>query len=268
MLLPVDQRRILGAFLRTRREALAPDSIADPAAVSRRRRTPGLRREEVAQRCGLSTAWYSWIEQGRDISLSAVSLARLSDALRLTTAERAYLFDLSRRRDPAPHHVEAQRGCVPAELRAVLQATAAPAYLMDRHWHALVWNDAAGHLFSSWFDSREACLLRYVFLDPGARDFICDWEDRARRVIAEFRADTARNPEDPVMKALVVDLLKDSPAFSRLWNSHAVLTREGGTRLFRHPVDGLLRYEQMTLVPAPFPDHRIVMLLPSTLPGA
>ena len=152
---------------------------------------------------------------------------------------------------------------IPAELRAVLQTTAAPAYLMDRRWHALAWNDAAGHLFAPWLESREPCLLRFVFLDPRAREFICDWEDRARRVIAEFRADTARSPEDPAMKALVEDLLKGSSIFSRLWNSQAVLTREGGTRLFRHPEDGLLRYEQITLVPTPFPEHRVVMLLPS-----
>ena len=268
MLLPADQRRILGAFLRARREALTPAEEADEAGSSRRRRTPGLRREEVAQRCGISTAWYSWIEQGRDISLSAGSLARLSDALRLTAAERVYLFALSRRRDPSPAHVQSQDGCVPRELEAVLQATSAPAYLMDRRWHAVAWNDAAGHLFSPWLESGELSLLRYVFLDPGAQDFICDWDDRARRVMAEFRADTALDPEDPGMKALVENLLRDSPAFSQLWNSHAVLTREGGTRLFRHPDDGLLRYEQITLVPAPFPKHRIVMLLPSAVPNA
>lgn len=262
MLLPADQRRLLGAFLRARREALTPACVAEAAVFPGRRRTPGLRREEVAQLCGMSSTWYSWIEQGRDISLSAGSLARLADALRLTAAERAYLFELSRRRDPSPALVERQDGRVPAELRAVLQTAAAPAYLMDRRWHALAWNDAAGRLFSPWLDSGESCLLRYVFLDPGARDFICDWEDRAGRIIAEFRADTARNPEDPAIKTLVEDLQKDSPAFSRLWNSHAVLTREGGTRLFHHPQDGLLRYEQITLVPAPFPEHRVVMLLP------
>ena len=85
MFLPEDQRRLLGAFLRTHREALAPDS-----AASARRRTPGLRREEVAQLCGLSTTWYTWVEQGRDIAVSAAALARVASALRLTAAERTY----------------------------------------------------------------------------------------------------------------------------------------------------------------------------------
>ena len=262
MLLPADQRRMLGAFLRARREALAPARVDGRALFPGRRRTPGLRREEVAQLCGISTTWYSWIEQGRDVSLSAASLARLSDALRLTAAERTYLFELSQCRDPAPHPAREPDGLVPAELRGVLEATAAPAYLLDRRWSALAWNAAAGHLFAPWLESGEPCLLRYVFLDPGARDFLDDWEDRARRVIAEFRADTARSPGDAGLKALIDHLIEVSPAFARLWGSHMVLTREGGLRRFRHPSDGLLAYEQITLVPASHPEHRIVVLLP------
>jgi transcriptional regulator with XRE-family HTH domain len=255
MLLPADQRRLLGAFLRKHREALAPEAAAG------RRRTPGLRREEVAQLCGLSTTWYTWVEQSRDIALSAAALARLADALRLTAAERAYLFELTRRRDPAPAIVESAPAPAPPELLAALQATAAPAYLLDRLWHARGWNDAAGRLFAPWLDSGETCLLRYVFLHDSARDFIWDWENRARRLLAELRADTAHNPDDPAMQALVRDLQQRSPAFARFWNSHAVLAREGGTRVFNHPLDGTVRYEQISLVPAAHPDYKLVMLL-------
>jgi transcriptional regulator with XRE-family HTH domain len=256
MLLPEDQRRLLGAFLRTHREALAPDQ-----AAGGRRRTPGLRREEVAQLCGLSTTWYTWVEQGRDIAVSAAALARLANALRLTTAERAYLFELTRRRDPAPP-VAGPAAVVPAELLAVLRTTAVPAYLLDRLWHVRGWNDAAGRLFAPWFDSGETNLLRYVFLDPTARDFIWDWEDRARRLLAEFRADTAHNPDDPGMHALVEGLRRDSTAFTQFWNSHTVLAREGGERVFNHPRDGVVRYQQVTLLPARHSDHKLVMLLP------
>ena len=257
MLLPPDQRRLLGAFLRRHREALSPETAGQPAG---RRRTPGLRREEVAQLCGLSTTWYTWIEQGRDISLSVGALARLARALRLTAAERAYLFELTRLRDPEPAGAAPPAGSAPLELAAVLRATSAPAYLLDRLWHARAWNEAAGRLFGPWFDSGEACLLRFVFLDPAARDFVCDWEDRAKRLIAEFRADTA-DPADPAMRELVRGLMLN-PAFARFWNDHAVLTREGGARAFNHPQDGLLQFEQVTLVPAAHPDHKLVMLLP------
>ncbi|HEY0184182.1 MAG TPA: helix-turn-helix transcriptional regulator, partial [Rhodopila sp.] len=216
MLVPDDQRRLLGAFLRTHREALTPD----PARLGRRR-TPGLRREEVAELCGLSTTWYTWVEQGRDIAVSAAALARLADALRLTAAERAYLFELARRRDPRPPGTEPAAVAVPDELLAVPLAASVPAYLLDRLWHVRGCNDAARRLFSPWFDSGETCLPRYVFLGSTARDFIWDWEDRARRLVAEFRADTARDPDDRAMRALVDGLLRDSEAFARFWNDHA-----------------------------------------------
>jgi transcriptional regulator with XRE-family HTH domain len=258
MPLPPDQRRQLGAFLRTHREALA----ADTSGQLGRRRTPGLRREEVAQLCGLSTTWYTWAEQGRDMALSAAALARVADTLRLTAAERGYLFELTRRRDPAPPASGSVRTAAPRELVAALHTMTAPAYLLDRLWHARGWNDAAGRLFMPWLDSGETCLLRYVFLDATATAFIADWENRARRLLAEFRADTAHNPDDPAMRELVSDLQRGSASFARFWNSHAVLAREGGARVFNHPRDGVLRYEQVTLVPATHPDHKLVMLLP------
>jgi transcriptional regulator with XRE-family HTH domain len=259
LLLPSDQRRLLGAFLRARREALAPN----PLEVGRgeRRRTPGLRREEVAQRAGLSTTWYTWLEQGRDIALSTEALARLAGALLLSSAERAYLFELTRRRDPAPKR-PAGSEAVPAFLLDLLQATAVPAYLLDRRWQVVAHNDSAAELFAPWFESGEPCLLRYVFLHPGAGNFIADWEDRAGRLAAEFRADVAQDPADAEVRALVADLLAKSPAFGRLWNNHTVLSREGGLRVFRSPEGNLSRYEQSTLVPAAHPRLRFVTLLP------
>ncbi|WP_424139139.1 helix-turn-helix transcriptional regulator [Roseomonas chloroacetimidivorans] len=263
MPIAAEQRRLLGAFLRAHREALAPALAGQPTNPLGRRRTPGLRREEVAQLCGLSTTWYTWVEQGRDIALSAAALARLADALRLSPPERTYLFELARRRDPAPPAATAEPDTAPPELLAVLRTTEAPAYLLDRLWHVRGWNVPAGRLFAPWFGSGETCLLRWVFRDAAARDFIEDWDNRARRLLAEFRADTAHDPEDPAMQALVQELLRSSDTFARFWNSHAVLAREGGARRFNHPQHGTLRYEQVTLVPAAHPGHKLVMLLPA-----
>jgi transcriptional regulator with XRE-family HTH domain len=261
MLLAPDRRRELGAFLRARREAISPAQAGLLPNGRDRRRTPGLRREEVAQICGISTTWYTWTEQGRDIALSAEALARLADALRMTAAERAYLFELTKRRDPAPPAAPADALAVPPELLALLPVTAAPAYLLDRLWHARGWNQAAAELFAPWFESGETSLLRFVFLHPAARDFICDWEDRARRLLAEFRADMAHDPEDAAVTAMVRDLLRESSDFARFWNSHAVLGRDGGARRFNHKVLGVVRYEQMTLVPAAYPYHKVVVLV-------
>ncbi len=255
MLLPAERRRLLGAFVRSRREALPPTAAG-------RRRTPGLRREEVAERCGISTAWYSWVEQGRDIALSPAALGRLAAALGLTPAERGYLFELALQRDPAPG--APGDGAVPPDLEAAVAAVGPPCYLIDRLWRARAWNEAAARLLSPWLGAPEPCLLAFVFRTPAARTFIVDWEERARRLIAEFRADTARAPDDPALLALVAGLRADSPDFAGLWDGHAVAARDGGARRFRHPEDGILDYEQVTLVPAAHPDHKIVMLLPST----
>ncbi|CCD01223.1 protein of unknown function (plasmid) [Azospirillum baldaniorum] len=144
-----DARHRLGAFLRAHRERLTPAEAGIPQTGSARRRTPGLRREEAAQLCGLSPTWYTWLEQGREVSVSPQALARIAGALRLTAAERAYLFELSRKRDP---DADAKDGPDPrpATLLAALEVVAAPAYLLDRVWTAVGWNAPAAHLFSGW----------------------------------------------------------------------------------------------------------------------
>ncbi|MBK3778514.1 helix-turn-helix domain-containing protein [Azospirillum brasilense] len=255
-----DARHRLGAFLRAHRERLTPAEAGIPQTGSARRRTPGLRREEAAQLCGLSPTWYTWLEQGREVSVSPHALARIAGALRLTAAERAYLFELSRKRDPDADATEGPDQ-PPAPLLAALEVVAAPAYLLDRVWNARGWNGPAAHLFSGWLGGTERNLLRYVFLDPSAREFIAGWEDRARRLLAEFRADTARRAGDAEVTTLVDGLRAASPRFARLWQDQGVLEREGGTRGFTHPLDGTLVYEQVTLCPAGRSDYKLVMLL-------
>jgi transcriptional regulator with XRE-family HTH domain len=260
MLLPHDQRRLLGAFLRRRREQLR---AADVGLTSRaeRRRTPGLRREEMAQICGMSPTWYAWIEQGRDISVSSAALARLAEAMRLTPAERSYLFEITRKRDPLESPHAADEDSPSDALRAAVNAVTAPAYLLDRLWRARAWNEPAALLFADWLGGDDPCLLDYVFLNGAARRFIVDWENRARRLAAELRADTGRNPDDPALRALVDRLREKSHEFAAFWSDHAVLSREGGARIFNHPRDGERRYEQVTLSPAARPDYKLVMLL-------
>jgi transcriptional regulator with XRE-family HTH domain len=255
----IEQRRRLGAFLRTRRERLTP-AEAGLHGGHARRRTPGLRREEVALLCGLSPTWYTWLEQGRDVSMSVAALARIAQALHLTGAERAYFFELARKRDPDTP-AEREHDTLAGPLAAALDAIAGPAYVLDRNWLACGANPAARRLFERWLGGPERNLLRYVFLDPSARDLICDWETRARRLAAEFRADTARRTNDPELTALIEDLRRASPRFAEFWGNHGVLAREGGAREFNHPRDGMLRYQQITLIPAARPGLKLVMLV-------
>lgn len=258
---PERRRHSLGEFLRAHRVRLSPASIGLPAG--RRRRTPGLRREEVAQVCGISATWYTWLEQGRDVSASPHALAALAAGLRLTPAERAYLFELAGKRDPAAPEAGDDGMDAPPALAAAVAAMTVPAYVLDRSWNARAWNAAAARLFVGWLDDKnDKNLLRYVFLSRTARRVIPDWEVRARRVLAEFRADSSRYLDDPALSALVGELSRESPLFARSWREHDVVERAGGERSFDHPRRGRLSYEQLAFTLASRPDFTLVMLMP------
>ena len=248
-----EPRKALGAFLRAHRERLPP-----PAAVLRRRRTPGWRREELAEACGVSVTWITWLEQGREVSASARALTRLAEALHLVPAERAYLFELAGRRDPAaPAPAEHP---FPLQILALPAKLSIPAYVLDCTWTAVAWNRPASRLFTGWLTGRhDRNLLRFVFLSTSAPRLIADWEDRSRRIVAEFRADFSRHLRDPSLQALVDELLAASPAFRERWQHQAVLDREGGERLFRNP---RRRFHQETLYVAANPGMKLVTLTP------
>ncbi|NIA52207.1 helix-turn-helix transcriptional regulator [Massilia sp. TW-1] len=253
------RRQLLGAFIRAHRARLTP------ARPGGRRRTPGLRREELADAAGLGVTWITWLEQGRDVQASAAALGRLAEALQLSVAERASLFDLADRKDPraAMDHSD---GLAPA-LLALPALVSAPAYLLDHAWTARAWNEAAAALFAGWLDddAGDRNLLRYVFLHAAARDLIVGWEARARRLAAEFRADFHRRPADAAMQALVDGLRRDSTLFAQCWDQQDVLHREGGERRFRHPVRGELGFVQTTLLVAAQLEIKLVCLAPQSL---
>lgn len=254
--------RALGEFIRAHRERLTPQAVGLPPGP--RRRTPGLRREEVAQMCGVSPTWYTWIEQGRPVSASADALARIAVALRLSRAERAYLFELAGERDPAEPTPASNDA--PATLIATVGLLDAPAYVLDRQWNALAWNTQAAELFVGWLDGapetpRDRNLLRFTFTEPAARTPIVDWETRARRLVAEFRADSIRHLNDGPTRALIDALSAESDEFAHFWASQDVGEREGGSRAFDHPRHGRVVYDQITLRPAHREDLLLVALV-------
>jgi transcriptional regulator with XRE-family HTH domain len=257
---PPEQRRELGDFIRSLRAKLKPSDVGLPSGA--RRRTPGLRREEAAQLCGLSVTWYTWLEQGREMALSPPVLARLASSLRLGRAERAYLFELAARRDP--DQGDGEMDAVPPGVLACVDRIAVPAYLLDRTWTARSWNARARHLFTGWLDgSGDKNLLRYIFLEPAARSLMRDYENRSRRVVAEFRADVSAHLNDPPIRRLIEELSARSEAFRRYWHERVVLGREGGERTFDHLKDGFVRYEQVTFALVGHPDLKLTMLLES-----
>jgi transcriptional regulator with XRE-family HTH domain len=251
-----DPRALLGAFIRAHRERLPV-----PAKLAGRRRTPGWRREELAEATGVGVTWITWLEQGRDVSASPAALARLSDALHLNPAERASLFDLAGRRDPMePTQPDT---VLPAEVLTLPGLFQVPAYLLDHLWTARAWNAAASHLFIGWLDEgRDRNLLRFVFLSPEAQTLIADWPERAQRLVAEFRSDFSRRPRDAAMQALIDELSSNSPLFTRMWREQTVLHREGGERGFVAAGGTCALYQQTTLLLASQTECKLVCLVP------
>lgn len=252
----------LGDFIRAHRERTLPASVGLPGGG--RRRTPGLRREELAQLCDVSPTWLTWLEQGREVQASGKMLARLAEVLHLSPAERAYLFSLADRLDP--HHDD-EGGNGEEALDAIVAAIDAPAYILDRQWDAVAWNPQAARLFAGWLTPSPQSrpnLLRYMFLGAAARELIVDWPERARRLVAEFRADIGRHASEQTLAGLIAELSDASATFAHLWTLQDVVGREGGLRRFRHPLQGDLDLNQVTLHPAKRHDLKLVLLLPQT----
>lgn len=255
------RRKELGEFLQALRQKSAPEDFGFPAGS--RRRTQGLRREEIAQLAGISPTWYTWIEQGREVNVSAEVLDRLARTLKLTRPERAYLFEMADRRDP--HDSGPEDDTAPASLTALLATISVPAYIMGRYWDMLAWNAPAAELFTGWLNQPHTSapnLLRFVFLEPAARTLLVDWETRARRITAEFRADCRTRLEETPLQRLIEELTQTSPEFARFWKQHDVLERQGGQRDFNHPQRGLISYQQTTLHPGEQEQLKLVMLRP------
>lgn len=263
----ITRRKELGEFLQAIRHRSQPAEFGFPAG--NRRRTAGLRREEIAQLAGISPTWYTWIEQGREVNVSAEALDRLASTLRLTRSERAYLFEMADRRDPQANLTESDD--TPRLLIELLADVRVPAYLMGRYWDILGWNDAAAELFTGWLDQPRASdepppnMLRFVFLTPQTRTFLLDWEERARRIAAEFRADCRNRLDEPALLRLVEELSAGSADFARFWKQHDVLERQGGERGFHHPARGEVHYHQVTLRLGDHEHLKFVIL--KSLPG-
>lgn len=261
------KRKELGEFLQALRQRGTPEEFGFPAGA--RRRTQGLRREEVAQLASISATWYTWIEQGRDVNISADALLRLSKALKLSRTERTYLFDMADRRDPQAHNNEANSA--PETLIKILDSITIPAYILGKTWNVLGYNAPAQTLFNEWFSQNlekpkqdaPPNLLRLVFTQPNAKSFIANWEARSKRLVAEFRADCRSRLEEPELKSLVAELTQASAEFELFWKQHDVLERQGGLREFNHATLGLLTYQQITVRPVEQEQLKLVLLQPN-----
>ena len=232
----------LGSYLRDRRTRLDPAAFGFPPE---RRRTPGLRREEVAQRANISSTWYAWLEQGRGGAPSADVLNRIARALMLTDLEREHLFLLGLGRPPEARYRK-NDGVTPRLQRVLDALDPSPAVIRTATWDVVAWNRAASLVLMDYgaLPPEQRNMLRFIFIDPRARAAHYDWESVARLVLGAFRLDAARAGASADVEPLVEELSRLSPEFRAMWRDHDVPGAHGdGVKHIRHPVLGPIAFE-------------------------
>jgi transcriptional regulator with XRE-family HTH domain len=231
----------LGAYLKDRRGKLDPALLG---MAPGRRRTPGLRREEVAQRANVSTTWYTWLEQGRGGAPSPEVLERIARALMLTDAEREHLFLIGLGRPPEVRYRPVE-GVTPRLQRVLDTFTVSPAIIRTLTWDVVAWNRAAAVVLGDYskLEPEQRNILRLMFASNRVRDMQFDFESVARFVVASFRADVARAGAEEHVGSLIDELTRSSADFARLWRENDVTGHKEGVKRLRHPKLGELRLE-------------------------
>lgn len=252
----------LGNYLKACRAKLDPASFGFPTS---RRRTPGLRREEVAQRAHVSATWYTWIEQGRGGTPSTDVLDRLARALALAEVEREHLFLLAQGRPPEARY----RGVegVEPRLQRVLDALEfSPAFVKTAAWDVVAWNRAAAAVFTDYgaLEPRQRNILRLIFRQAHVRAKQREWESVARFVVAAFRADVARAGAAANVQPLVDDLCRESAEFAAMWREHDVRAHGAGTKRLLHPGAGPIALDYSAFAVDGRPDLGLVIYTPVT----
>ncbi len=252
----------LGEYLRNRRTKLDPASFGFSGS---RRRTAGLRREEVAQRANISATWYTWLEQGRGGNASADVLDRIAKALTLTDVEREHLFLLGLGRPPEVRY----RGSDPItpRLQRLLDAFAcSPAIVRTATWDVVAWNRAAAAVLTDYgsLPPEQRNVLRMIFCDPRVRAAQFDWESVARFVVGAFRIDATRAGAEAEVQPLVDELCRTSPEFAAMWRDNDVKTHGEGVKHVRHPVLGPITLEYSGFAVDGRPDLQMIVYNPAT----
>jgi transcriptional regulator with XRE-family HTH domain len=252
----------LGAYLKDRRAKLDPAAFGFPL---QRRRTPGLRREEVAQRANVSATWYTWLEQGRGGAPSADVLDRIARAMMLTDVEREHLFLLGLGRPPEVRY-HAPEGISPRLQRVLDTLELSPAFIRTATWDIVAWNRAAAAVLTDYSQLPEGQrnVLRMIFRDSRVRAAQSDWQSVARYVVASFRADVARAGASRMVQSLVDELCATSAEFAAMWRDNDVQGHGDGRKVLHHPIAGALTMEFSAFAVDGRPDLNMVIYNPAT----
>lgn len=264
MTVDIDNR--LGTYLKSRRGRMDPVALGFPAS---RRRTTGLRREEVAQRANISATWYTWLEQGRGGAPSADVLHRIAGALMLTDVEREHVFLLGLGRPPEVRY-KAPEGVSPRLQRVLDGMTSSPAMIKTATWDIVAWNRAAAAVLTDYGalapDQRN--VLRLMFSNSQVRAAQENWENVARFVVSTFRADAARAGAVSEVSQLVDELCLTSPEFKRFWSENDVGLHGEGAKRLHHPILGVLALEYSAFAVDGRPDLSMIVYNPVTAADA
>ncbi len=253
----------LGTYLRNRRTRLDPAALGYPSG---RRRTPGLRREEVASRANISATWYTWLEQGRGGAPSDDVLDRIAKGLMLTDPERDHLFMLGLGRLPEARYRPPADGVTPRLQRVLDALGSVPAVVKTATWDVVAWNRAAALVLIDYgaLPRERRNVMRLMFADDGPRARQEDWESVASFVVSTFRANATRAGATAEIAELVEELSRTSPDFDRLWRANGVATHGAGTKRLRHSQLGLLEFEFSTFAIDGRPELAMIVFNPAT----
>lgn len=259
----MSETNLLGSYLKDRRAKLDPATFGIPTT---RRRTPGLRREEVAHRANVSATWYTWLEQGRGGAPSADVLDRIAGALALTGVERDHLFLLAQHRLPEVQFQTFEP--VSAQLQRVIDSLEfSPAIVKTAMWDVVAWNTAASALFTDYatLPPEERNSLRILFCNADVRKGMVNWEMDVRRAVASFRSDVARVSDSDRVNAFIAEMSAASPEFNEIWRDYAVRNHGEGVKLVRHQTAGLITFEYSTFTVDERPDLDMVIYTPASV---
>lgn len=250
----------LREFLMSRRARVSPAEAGLPDGGARRR-TPGLRREEVAVLAGVGASWYQWLEQGRDISVSPQVLDSVARVLRLSNAERRHLYLLAGLNPPAPEVAPGDRDMCEGLRRLIDTWMPYPAHIMDAYYNCVMYNDAAGAVLGMRPKDVQNCLLDF-FTDPLYRGRSLTWEDNARTVVAQFRASCAAAPDDEGFQDVLARAKAASAEFTELWERRDIEAPGQTRKELDHPLVGVLILEATAMKVPARPDLTIVLHTP------
>lgn len=254
------RRRELREFLMSRRARVTPAEAGLPDGGARRR-TPGLRREEVAVLAGVGASWYQWLEQGRDISVSPQVLDAVARVLRLSNAERRHLYVLAGLNPPPPEVAPEKRDRCDGLRRLIDTWMPYPAHIMDMYYNCVMYNEAAATVLGMGPGQTQNCVVDF-FTDPMYRSRSRSWERNARTVVAQFRAACSACPDDEGFQEVLARVKEASPEFTRLWEERDIEDAGQIRKELDHPVVGLLVVESTAMKVPARPDLTIVLHTP------